>query len=73
MTPEESRGYQKGYAAGRKFYADLRDKEDQEFLDKVFIACVAAALASSEGVPVAERTGLAVQFAHEALKRRPTP
>lgn len=83
MNADESRGYSKGYAAGRRrqhqeHLAETLRKEQQAFLDKVFIACVAEAM-SVQGWKIGDkpvsaipdRITVARDFALDALRRRP--
>ncbi len=83
----EQRGYSKGYAAGRKRGSleaeaeakrQVIRKEQQEFLDRAFLAALPAAIdahgwqcGGKEISSIPGRVQLAADFALEALHRRP--
>lgn len=83
MNADESRGYSKGYAAGRRrqrqeHLAEALRKEQQSFLDRVFIACIAEAMhiqgwkiGDKPVTTIPDRITVARDFALDALRRRP--
>lgn len=74
--------YSKGYAAGRRkrradFVVDRQQKELQAFADKVFVACVAESMSTSNwkvgdspinGIDA--RVKLAADFTRSAIRQR---
>lgn len=88
MNEDEKRGYSRGYSAGRKrekiAAAEMAKlvkelSEQQEFVDKAFLAALPVAMTitgwqTADGTPITtieQRMELAASFARRALAQRP--